>query len=64
MYESNEKMVTFISDDDLRNEDDILYRPLYRSRLKINSLLFGNEKEKEKRIKNFLILKKNQFHIL
>jgi len=37
MYESKEKMVTFISDDDLRNEDDILYKEISYSKKKLIS---------------------------
>jgi len=48
LYEAKEKNVDDSSDDDLRNEDDILYRTLYRPSLTKKSLLFKNDKEKEK----------------
>ena len=49
LYETKEKNDVESSDDDLRNEDDILYRTLYRPSLTKKSLLFKDkEKEKEK----------------
>ena len=51
LYESKNKKDEDSSDDDMRNEDDILYRTLYRPSLTKKTMLFLNyKKEKDKEL--------------